>query len=269
MAFPDVGFAVDPLVGAMIGGLFGAIVGSFLATVAIRWPQRRSAARGRSACDGCGRTLHAIELVPLIGWLAVRGRCRTCGAPIDCLHPLVEMLAALIGGLCVWLSPDTGGALLALFGWCLLLAAVLDARHFWLPHRLSAAIGVAGLLCGESAMAAIGIDVPLIDRAVGALAGFLALWLLALGYRAVRARDGLGGGDAPFLAAIGAWTGWALLPSLLLFAAVAGLTVAVVRSTLAGGRHAAIGGQMLPFGTLLAVAVPFALVAGAMLFAPI
>lgn len=203
--------------------------------------------------------------MPLLGWLALRGKCRTCGARIDPLHPLVEVLAAAVGALCLWLSPDQCGAALALFGWLLLLAAALDARHFWLPHMLSLLIGLAGLAIGGVAMSAVGIDVTLVDRAIGAATGFAGLWLLATAYRLIRRREGLGGGDAPFLAAIGAWTGWQLLPLVLLFAAVAGLAIAAARLVTSGKAASDIGSQALPFGTLLAIAVPFALAIGAIL----
>lgn len=206
--------------------------------------------------------MSAVELVPLIGWLVLRGKCRTCEARIDPLHPLVEVLAAATGALCLFIAPDARGAALALFGWLLLLAGALDARHYWLPHMLSLLTGIAGLALGGLAMAVVGLDVALPDQAIGAGAGFAGLWLLALGYRAIRKRDGLGGGDTPFLAAIGAWTGWQLLPLILLFAAVAGLAIAAAR--VIGGRGATnVGAQPLPFGTLLAIALPFALAAGA------
>lgn len=256
---------VDPLTGALIGALFGAIIGSFLATVAIRWPQERSAAQGRSACDGCGRALSPLELVPLVGWLMLRGRCRTCGARIDPLHPLVELLAAGVGALCLVLAPDERGAALALFGWLLLLAAVLDARHFWLPHRLSVLIGLAGLAMGGPAMTVTGLDITFPDRAIGAAVAFAGLSLLSIAYRKLRHRQGLGGGDAPFLAAIGAWTGWQLLPLILLFAALAGIAIAAARLATSGKAAAEIGGEALPFGTLLALAVPFALTTGSIL----
>ena len=200
--------------------------------------------------------------MPLVGWLVLRGKCRSCGAKIDPLHPLVEVLAAGVGALCLWLAPDERGAALALFGWLLLLAAALDARHYWLPHKLSLLAGIAGLTLGGMAMTAVGLEVALLDRIIGATAGFAGLWLLALGYRAARGREGLGGGDAPFLAAIGAWMGWQLLPLVLLFAAVAGLAITAVRLMTTKQTAPDIGSQLLPFGSLLAVAVPFALATG-------
>jgi len=233
------------------GALAGAIAGSFLATVALRWPAGRQATRGRSACDGCGRALRWFELVPLASWAAQAGRCRRCGVRIAPLHPATELAASAIGAGAMALAPDIGGAALALIGWQLLLLALLDARAFWLPHGLSLLLGLTGLLAGGQAMAALGLSASLPDRLIGGAAGFAGLWIVARGYRALRGRDGLGGGDPPFLAAVGCCTGWVALPFILLFAALAGLGVA-----LAGGRGR---GDALPFGTLVALATPFAI----------
>ncbi len=95
----------------------------------------------------------------------------------------------------------------AVFGWLLLFGITLDARHFWLPDRLTAGLGVAGLAAN-----ALGVGPGLGDALAGAAAGFVALWLVARVYRTMRGREGLGGGDPKFLAAIGAWLGWAALP---------------------------------------------------------
>lgn len=212
---------------------------------------------GRSACDGCGRTLAPWELVPLLSWLSQAGRCRHCRQRIDPLHPLTEVLAAIIGGFCLWTAPDAGGVALTLFGLLLLTLALFDARHFWLPHRLSAATGLTGLINGGWAMAALGLDVTLSDRLIGGVAGFGMLWLIGETYRRVRGRQGLGGGDAPMFGAIGAWLGWAALPILLLFAALAGLAVAAVRLARPGSQASGNWHTMrLPLGTLLALATP-------------
>ncbi|MEK6541606.1 MAG: prepilin peptidase [Pseudomonadota bacterium] len=241
----------------------GAIFGSFIATLALRWPQGRSMVHGRSACDGCGRTLAVIDLVPLVSWLVLRGRCRTCGAEIAGAHIVIELVAATIGGVALGFIPNLGGAALALFGWQLLLLGWLDARHWWLPHALSAILAVSGLMFGGVAMAALGLDATLIDRVIGMVGGFAALALIALVYRALRGREGLGGGDAPLLGAIGAWVGWAVLPLVLLLAALAGIAVALMHFARkpVGDAGEPIGQMRLPLGTLMAMATPFAVIA--------
>lgn len=230
----------------LLGAGGGLIAGSFLATVAIRWPAGRSALSGRSACDGCGRPLRAGELVPLLSWATSRGRCRTCHARIDPRHPFAESLAALIGGLALAIAPGWSGIAGALFGWTLLLLALLDARHFWLPDRLTLPLGLAGL-----AVSLLDLGPRPIDSLIGAAAGFGGLWLIATLYRLARGRRGLGGGDPKLMAAIGAWVGWVPLPAVLLAASAGGLVI-VAGMALAGRR---IGARTrLPFGALLAPA---------------
>lgn len=225
-------------------GVLGAVFGSFIATVAVRWP--RPALAGRSACDGCGRTLSAAELVPLASWLAVRGRCRTCGAPIAPLHPAIEALGLAIGVAAGLAAPGWQGVAGAGFGWLLLASGAVDFVAFRLPNALTLALASGGLATGAAGMAP-----PLADRAIGGVAGFATLWLVAAVYRRVRGRHGLGGGDAKLFGAIGLWLGWRALPPTLLIACVLGLAVVVVWR-LRGGAVSAT--DRLPLGTLLAVA---------------
>lgn len=225
---------------ALAGAVAGAIVGSFIATLCLRLPTGRGAMLGRSSCDGCDRALGPAELVPLVSAALSRGRCRTCGAPIDPLHWRVEAAAAAIGGGAIALSPTASGAALAVLGWLLLAPAILDARHHWLPDRLTLALALAGLALGGLLDA-----VPLVDRLIGGVAGFAALALLATGYRLVRNRQGLGGGDPKLLGAIGLWTGWAALPAILLIGSLAGLAAALVT------RRGPL--ERIAFGPLLAL----------------
>lgn len=248
---------------AGLGAIAGAIMGSFMATLALRWPDGRSVVHGRSACDGCGRVLTTLDLIPMVSWLALRGRCRKCGATIDRTHIIIEVAAAAIGGAAFAFATKLGGVALTLLGWQLLLLGWLDARHWWLPHRLSASLAITGLALGGFAMAAVGQEVPLKDRVIGMVAGYVLLALIALVYRAYRGRDGLGGGDAPMFGAIGAWVGWAALPLVLLLAALAGITVALVRvvHSVGGDATEPFTQMRLPLGTLIALATPFALLA--------
>lgn len=236
---------IHPLA-AVLGGISGAIAGSFLATLILRWPQGRGVVRGRSACDGCGRVLGAIDLIPLLSALVQRGRCRTCGAAIDPLHGRVEAGCAIIGGLAFGFAPDLGGIGWALLGWLLLTLAVLDKRHFWLPDALTLPLAFLGFTIGLWTT-----DAALADRVIGALAGYLALLTMALGYRWLRGREGLGLGDAKLLGALGAWFGWQALPFILLLAASLGLLAIVAAMAL--GR-AVDGATRVPLGTFLAVA---------------
>ena len=231
---------------AAAGAVLGAIAGSFLAALILRWPQGRSVAKGRSACDACGAVLGMVDLVPVLSALALRGRCRQCGARIDRLHLWVELGCAAIGGVALGLVPGVEGAGWALFGWILLALAVLDWRHFWLPDALTLPLAFLGLT-----LAMWVTDVALADRVVGAVAGYGALLAVALGYRALRGREGLGLGDAKLLGALGAWLGWQTLPFLLLIASVTALLTMGVAAA-RGGEVTA--GTKVPLGTFLCIA---------------
>jgi leader peptidase (prepilin peptidase)/N-methyltransferase len=226
-------------------GLLGLVFGSFIATAAIRWPAGRSPLAGRSACDHCAATLGPIELIPLIGFLWLRGRCRRCTGRISWVHPLVEALAMLIGVIAGLEAPGVEGAAGAVFGWGLLLLASLDVAAFWLPNWGTGALALAGLATGLS-----GLEPPLFDRIIGGVAGFVALWAVAQVYLRARARIGMGGGDPKLFGAIGLWLGWEALPLVLLGACIIGLIL--VLGMLVAGRPVRSTSR-LPFGALLAL----------------
>lgn len=230
---------------ALVGLALGLIAGSFIATVLIRWPAGRSAIAGRSACDTCGARLGARDLAPILSYIAARGRCRACGAAIDARHPAIEATAGMVGLVALVAHPGLAGLVAALLGWWLLLIAALDVEHHWLPDRLTLPLSPAGLAVGW-----LGIGPKLGDRAIGAGLGFAALWLIAAGYRRLRGRAGMGGGDPKLIAALGAWLGWQQLPLLLLGAGLLGL--AAVGATLLRGAPVAATDR-LPLGALMAI----------------
>jgi leader peptidase (prepilin peptidase)/N-methyltransferase len=236
----------EALIWPLALGLLGAIVGSFIAALVIRWPQGRSVLRGRSHCDACDALLAPRDLVPLLSAAVARGKCRRCAAPIDPQHWQIELAALAIGALAGLAVPGPVALAGAVFGWLLLALAALDIAEFWLPDRLTITLALAGLATGS-----IGIDPPLVDRLVGGAAGFVALWLIAHGYRHFRHREGLGGGDPKLLGAIGLWLGWRMLPAVLLLAALTGL--ALVFISMVRGKAARLDDRV-PFGALLAVA---------------
>lgn len=225
--------------------ILGALAGSFLSTVAIRWPSPGSLG-GRSRCDECGVAVPAYDNLPIAGFILLRGRCRGCGARIDFGHLALEVVCAAAGGIALALRPGTSGWTIAALGWALALLALIDAREQRLPDILVFPLGAAGLALG-----AMWSPLVLETRAIGAVAGFLALRVVAHGYRAARGREGIGGGDAKLLGAIGAWTGWQPLPTIVLVSSLLGLSWAAFQH-LRGQRITMV--DRLPFGTLLAIA---------------
>ncbi len=224
----------------------GSVAGSFLALVADRWPRGEDIVVAPSRCRACRQRLGAASLVPVVSYCLQRGRCGWCRArlPIDLL--LAELSGAAIAGIALVRAPDLASmAALAIFGWALLLLALLDARHLWLPDAITLPLAVAGL-----AVAALLPEPTLAARLAGALLGFAALEGLRRAYRAWRGREGLGGGDPKLLAAIGAWLGAASLPGVVLVAALLGLAWAGLERL--RGRPSG-GGVPIPLGTALAV----------------
>ena len=228
-----------------LGAMAGLIAGSFLSTLILRWPEDRGMG-GRSACDGCASTLTWLELVPLLSYLRQRGRCAACGAPIDRMHPAMELSCAVAGGAAMAVAPGWAGGTGALFGWLLITLAVLDLRYFWLPDRLTLLLAATGLLSGLA-----DPSITYADRMIGGLAGFAGLWAIAWIYRKARGREGLGGGDPKLFGAIGLWLGWQVLPFVLLGASGVGLMVVLI--LMLRGR-AVTATMRVPFGTLLATA---------------
>ncbi len=142
-------------------------------------------------------------------------------------------------------APGPIGVAGAIFGWVLLTLAALDVAEFWLPNALTCTLALAGIAAGFIA------PPDWSERLIGGLAGFGLLWLIGWGYRRLRGREGLGGGDPKLLGAIGLWLGWRMLPFVLVLASLAGLG-AVLIAAIRGKPMAAT--DRLPFGALMAIA---------------
>ena len=183
--------------------------------------------------------------MPILSYFLVKGRCRHCGAAIDRRLLAIEAGGALIGLTAIAAHPIPLAVATAIFGWWLFLLAALDAEHHWLPDRLSLPLIPAGLI-----VAWLGFGPALGERLIGAAVGFAALAAIAFGYRRLRGREGLGGGDPKLLAAIGAWLGWQMLPFVLLGAGLIGLA-AILMMRLRGHNVAAT--DRVPLGTLMAL----------------
>ena len=194
-----------------------------------------------------------LALGPLAGFLVARASVQLPAgeAPSPPLSPSLSRYAVAVGGCslaAVWaisLSPGPLGLIGALLGCQLLLLAMLDWEHFWLPHRLTVPLGLMGL-----AEAAAFQPDQLVNRLIGAVIGFGVLALLAWIYQRVRGRQGIGGGDFRLLGAAGAWVGWLGLPSVLVIASVTGLGVVAIRATRGRRIDAA---EEAPFGVYLAL----------------
>ena len=228
--------------------LIAPFIGSFLGVVISRLPQGRPVGFARSACDSCGAQLCARDLLPLVSYAWLRGRCRHCGSSIGWFHPIVELVAVGIAAWVIVASRDGVSIWIdAAFGWSLVTLSWIDARCRRLPDVLTLPLILAGLaVTGWHQPAAIA------DHAMAAALAYAGFRLINWCYRMVRHRDGLGAGDAKLLAGAGAWLGVALLPATVLIAAISCLLVA---GLLALSGRTMRRDTALPFGPFIALAL--------------
>ena len=232
-------------------------IGSFLNVVIYRGPViwglvdepetggELSLAWPPSHCPACKTPVRLIHLLPVIGYLLLRGKCRDCGATISPRYPLVEVLTGLAAvlTLMVWGVSLTALAVFVFLTFLIALSAI-DREHTYLPDALTLPLIVLGL-----GVNSIGLLTPFREAVIGAVAGYGVFWLVGFVYHRLRGADGLGLGDAKLLAALGAWLGWMALPFVVLIGSVAGLAgIAVMKLSGQPVRH----DTAIPLGPYLA-----------------
>jgi len=255
----------DPVVLAATSGLLGLMVGSFLNVVVHRLPvmlerewrdecvrlaggeapagERFDLVVPRSRCPHCAHRIAWYENVPVVSWLALRGRCSACRGRIALRYPLVELASGALAAACAlrfgW-DPRLVGALAV--SWTLLALALIDYDHQLLPDDLTLPLLWLGLVASLWQ-----VTVGPREAIVGAAVGYLALWVVFHGFKALTGKEGFGYGDFKLLAALGAWCGpGAVLPVVLL----ASLAGAVVGGALIASGRASFGSR-IAFGVYL------------------
>ncbi|MBL0610670.1 prepilin peptidase [Aeromonas jandaei] len=208
----------------------------------------------RSACPHCGHAITALENIPLLSWLWLKGRCSECQAPISARYPLVELLTALLSvAVAMVISPGWGTLAALLLTWVLVALTFIDLDKMLLPDQLTLPLLWGGLLFNL-----IGGFAPLADAVIGAMAGYLVLWCLYWAFKLLTGKEGMGYGDFKLLAALGAWLGWQALPIILLLSSLVGAIIGI--SLIALRKHHQ--GNPIPFGPYLAIAGWIALLWG-------
>ena len=247
-------------------GVLGLLVGSFLNVVIHRLPKMMErewraqcaelqgvepAAQPRynlllppSACPHCGHRIGALENIPILSYLLLRGKCKGCGAPIGLRYPLVELVSGLLSVAVAWHFGFGVAAILALlFVWALIALTFIDFDTQLLPDSITLPLLWLGLLGNLS-----GTFVPLDKAVIGAAAGYLSLWSVYWLFKLATGKEGMGHGDFKLLAAIGAWLGWQMLPLVVLLSALVGAVVGIALMVVA--RHGR--SVPIPFGPYLA-----------------
>jgi len=264
------GWFAQPGVLPWVALVFGLCVGSFLNVVIHRLPKilergwREECAElagaplapqpgyslvaPRSACPQCGRGIRAWENIPVLSWLALRGKCAGCGTRISFKYPVVEMLAGLGAAYAAWRFGATASALgAALFIWFTIALAFIDQETGLLPDNLTLPLVWLGLLLNLG-----NAFTSLPEAVLGAAAGYLALWLVYQSYKLATGKEGMGYGDFKMNAAVGAFLGWKMLPLVILLSSLVGLLFGALQMFLARGRWD--GGFRFHFGPYLAIA---------------
>ncbi|HUG40038.1 MAG TPA: prepilin peptidase [Longimicrobiales bacterium] len=225
----------------------GAALGSFLNVCIYRWPAGESVIRPRSRCPVCGTAVAWYDNIPVLSWLILRGRCRGCRTRISVQYPLVELAAALIWlGMALWLGPGIEAVRGAVLLTLLLGIAIIDARHRIIPDQFSLGGTFAGLL-----LAAWPGGIPIATALLGALVGYVFMWLVKLGGEALFRKPALGVGDIHMMAMIGAFVGIGGALLTILLGSILGLLIGVPVAWAQGKLEAR--GTYLPLGTFLAM----------------
>jgi len=268
--------AASPLLFIAISALFGLIVGSFLNVVIYRLPvimQRSWEGQCQelleleqsshetfnlitpaSRCPYCGNHIGALENIPVISYLLQRGRCKHCGEPISIRYPLIELFTAVLSGITAW---HFGFGLPAVFAilltWALIAMSFIDIDHQLLPDDITLPFLWIGLL-----LSLFGFYTDMQSAIIGAVSGYLSLWLVYHTFKLITGKEGMGFGDFKLFALFGAWLGWQSLPLILILSSLVGAIIGISMILLMGRDR-----QLpIPFGPYLAAAGWIALLWG-------
>lgn len=272
-------YSGSPIVVTLIAGLFGLLVGSFLNVVSyrlpiimqLRWHNEASEIQAtpkpnveqpfnlsvpRSACPNCGHKITAIENIPVLSYLVLRGKCRGCRAPISLQYPFVELLTGVLSMVVAWKFGFSWQTLAALgLLWSLVALADIDRMTQLLPDDITLPLLWLGILCN---IPEHGLFTDLKSSVIGAIGGYMILWFIFQVFKLITGKEGMGYGDFKLLAALGAWLGWQYLPTIILlssfFGALVGITLKI--------RNKSSGDAPIPFGPFLAAAGFAALIWG-------
>jgi leader peptidase (prepilin peptidase)/N-methyltransferase len=272
-------FASNPAAFPWIAGLFGLAIGSFLNVVVHRLPimlehrwqsqcrellnpeqlpskvsERFDLIMPRSRCPHCGHEITALENIPVVSFLWLRGKCSTCRKPISWRYPLVELLTGCLSILVAW---QFGFSLAALSGlvltWSLIALSFIDIDRQLLPDDLTLPLLWAGLILNI-----FGVFATLSSAVIGAICGYISLWLVYQLFKLITGKEGMGYGDFKLFAAMGAWMGWQSLPLIILLASLVGAVVGVSFIAFFGHDRR----MPIPFGPFLCAAGWIALLWG-------
>lgn len=267
---------------ALFAGVFGLLIGSFLNVVIYRLPlmmecdwrsqctelleisagpasPRFDLIAPRSRCPKCNHAITALENIPVISYLFLRGKCSACGTRISPRYPWVEILTGVLSAIVAghfgfgWMA-----AAALLLTWALIALSFIDLDHQLLPDSITLPLLWAGLALSLVTLDGNTLFANSHDAIIGAIAGYLSLWSVYKLFKLLTGKEGMGYGDFKLLAMLGAWLGWQALPVIILLSSLVGATLGITMILLRGRDH----NLPIPFGPYLAIAGWIALLWG-------
>ena len=268
----------NPAFLVLVVGVFGLLIGSFLNVVIYRLPlmmerdwqaqcqeiletgsadttdESFSLVRPRSRCPACGHQITALENIPVLSYLVLRGKCSGCGTRIPARYPLIELLSGILSAVVAWhFGWGWPLATALVFTWAMIPLSAIDIERQLLPDAITLPVLWMGLV-----LSLFGIFADSTSSIIGAVAGYLSLWAIYQAFRLLTGKEGMGYGDFKLLALCGAWMGWQYLPAIILLSSLVGAVVGIALILIQGrDRHLPI-----PFGPYLAAAGWLALLWG-------
>jgi len=261
---------ISPLVFSLFAAVLGLIIGSFLNVVIHRMPimlmrnwqqdcqnmveqtagpiahEKFNLATPRSRCPHCGHAITTLENIPVVSFLWLRGKCSECRKPISLRYPFVEIFSATLAAITAWhFGFNAAGIAAVALTWLLIALAFIDIDHQLLPDVMVLPFLWVGLLLNL-----FNVFAPLPHAVIGAVAGYLSLWLVFHLFKLITGKEGMGYGDFKLFALFGAWLGWQSLPLIILLSSFIGAIIGISLIVFQGRDRA----KPLPFGPYLAAA---------------
>jgi len=266
---PELFISVITLVGLLVGSFLNVVIYRLPVMMEREWQSQCDELNGketssdsppltlsspRSRCPHCNHAISALENIPVLSYLALKGKCKECKAPISLRYPLIELFTGFLSGIIAWkfgYGWACGGALF--LTWALIALSFIDVDHQLLPDSITLPLLWLGIVFNLFAT-----YTDLQSSVIGAMAGYLSLWLVFHGFKLATGKEGMGYGDFKLLAALGAWLGWILLPSIILLSSLVGAIIGISLILLRQHQR----DIPIPFGPYLAAAGWLALVWG-------
>jgi leader peptidase (prepilin peptidase)/N-methyltransferase len=267
-ASPALFITVITILGLLIGSFLNVVIYRLPAMMQREWQQQCDELNGkelkpiddftlsrpRSRCPKCQHEITSLENIPVLSYLALGGKCSQCKTAISARYPLIETFTGLLSGLVAWQFGFDWSCLGALLlTWSLIALSFIDIDHQLLPDSITLPLMWLGIIFSFFA-----VYTDLHSSVIGAIAGYLSLWLVYQGFKLVTGKEGMGYGDFKLLAALGAWLGWALLPTIVLLSSLVGAIIGI--SLIVFRKHQR--DIPIPFGPYLAAAGWIALMWG-------